>query len=56
MQVQLEVCDLNECDFLETRFIEYPDLEAFNEDIIVNPETKKGLYDAVYENGQSACV
>ena len=42
MQVQLEVCDLNECDFLETRFIEYPDLEAFNEDIIVNPETKKG--------------
>jgi len=24
MQLQMETCDLNECDFLETRFIEYP--------------------------------
>ena len=23
MQIQMEVCDLNECDFLETRFTEY---------------------------------
>ena len=23
MQLQLEVCDLNECDFIETRFVEY---------------------------------
>ena len=23
MQIQMETCDLNECDFLETRFIEY---------------------------------
>ena len=28
MQVQMEVCNLNECDFLETRFTEY---ESFNE-------------------------
>ena len=28
MQVQMEVCDLNECDFLETRFLEY---ETYNE-------------------------
>jgi putative phage-type endonuclease len=40
MQVQLEVCDLNECDFLETRFIEYPNEEAFTLDI--KPEVKKG--------------
>ena len=32
MQLQMEVCDLNECDFLETRFVEYADLEAFQSD------------------------
>ena len=42
MQVQLEVCNLNECDFLETRFIEYSDEEAFTTDNIINPEVKKG--------------
>ena len=29
MQVQMETCDLDECDFLETRFIEYENEEAF---------------------------
>jgi predicted phage-related endonuclease len=29
MQLQMEVCDLDECDFLETKFIEYPDTVAF---------------------------
>ncbi len=32
MQIQMEVCELNECDFLETKFIEYEDFEEFNED------------------------
>lgn len=32
MQLQLEVCDLEECDFLETRFKEYVDDTAFMED------------------------
>ena len=32
MQVQMEVCDLNECDFLETRFIEYDNYHDFNND------------------------
>lgn len=32
MQLQLEVCDLKECDFLETRFIEYENEEEFLED------------------------
>lgn len=32
MQIQMEVCELNECDFLETRFIEYEDLEEFEKD------------------------
>jgi hypothetical protein len=29
MQLQMEVCDLDECDFVETRIIEYPDEDAF---------------------------
>ena len=32
MQLQMEVCDLDECDFLETKFIEYPDRHTYNED------------------------
>jgi putative phage-type endonuclease len=32
MQLQLEVCDLDECDFLETRFKEYADYADFMSD------------------------
>ena len=32
MQLQMETCDLNECDFLETKFIEYEGEEDFNND------------------------
>jgi putative phage-type endonuclease len=32
MQLQMETCDLNECDFLETRFIEYDTYKGFIED------------------------
>ena len=32
MQVQMETCDLDECDFLETRFTEYENEEAFYAD------------------------
>jgi len=32
MQLQMETCDLNECDFLETSFKEYYDEEAFKND------------------------
>ena len=32
MQLQMEVWDLPECDFLETRFISYENEEAFNKD------------------------
>ena len=33
MQLQMEVCELNECDFLETKFTEYPDYTSFLFDI-----------------------
>jgi putative phage-type endonuclease len=29
MQLQMEVCDLDECDFLETKFTEYPDYSSY---------------------------
>jgi len=32
MQLQMEVCNLNECDFLETRFKEYDSLEEYIND------------------------
>ena len=32
MQLQMEVCDLDECDFLETRFVEYPDYISYLDD------------------------
>ena len=32
MQLQMEVCDLDECDFLETKFIEYPDFISYKDD------------------------
>jgi len=32
-QIQMEVCDLDECDFMETRFLEYANADAFYEDV-----------------------
>ena len=32
MQQQMEVCDLDECDFLETKFTEYVNEDEFNKD------------------------
>lgn len=32
MQIQMEVCQLDECDFVETKFIEYENVEDFEKD------------------------
>ena len=32
MQLQMEVCDLDECDFLETKFVEYDDYQSYLND------------------------
>lgn len=32
MQLQMEVCELDKCDFLETRFLEYEDKKTFDND------------------------
>ena len=41
MQIQMEVCNLNECDFLETRFKEYETCEEFMEDTSTNEKDEK---------------
>ena len=42
MQLQMEVCDLDECDFLETKFIEYPDFTSYKNDTI-SVDKMKGI-------------
>jgi putative phage-type endonuclease len=46
MQLQMEVCQLNECDFLETKFIEYLSYEEFIEDGEFN-FSKDGKYKGI---------
>jgi hypothetical protein len=41
MQLQMEVCDLDECDFLETKFVEYENYQAFLDD---TETTNKGMF------------
>ena len=43
MQIQMETCNLNECDFLETRFIEYPDYNEFINDPDFIENTTSGV-------------
>ena len=50
MQVQMETCDLDECDFIETRFKAFDTEEAFYED---TSENQKGVYLCFVENIKS---
>lgn len=47
MQVQMEVCELNECDFLETRFNEYETDEDFYNDGATFQKTKDNNYKGI---------
>jgi putative phage-type endonuclease len=44
-QLQMEVCDLDECDFLETKFVEYPDSASFFND--GQEKTEKNEYKGI---------
>lgn len=47
MQLQMEVCDLDTCDFLETQFIEYEDMNSYINDLKYNESGNlKELVDA----------
>jgi putative phage-type endonuclease len=50
MQLQMEVCNLNECDFLETRFNEYDNFTEFENDNLT--EYKGIIMLFMNENGQ----
>jgi len=52
MQIQMEVCDLDECDFLETQFNEYNNEEEFNADFNVS-SYHKGIILYFSDNGKS---
>jgi len=42
MQGQLEVCDLEECDFLQVKIEEYRDVKEYESDVMVNDGLKNG--------------
>lgn len=55
MQIQMEVCNLNECDFLETRFIEYENEEEFLKDgsyRLTHQGKQKGIIMYFIKDGQ----
>jgi len=43
MQLQMEVCDLDECDFLETKFVEYQTAYEFFKEIEIELEQSQQL-------------
>lgn len=47
-QIQMEVCNLEECDFVETKFKEY---DNYNEYIIDNTQNRKGIIIVYVDNG-----
>lgn len=56
MQLQMEVCDLDECDFVETKFTEYDYEEDFVNDQSennVNHPIKKGVICVFIKNNES---
>jgi putative phage-type endonuclease len=48
MQIQMEVCDLNECDFIETKFIELDNREEYDNE----KEKEKGIIIVFIKNNE----
>ena len=56
MQVQMETCDLNECDFLETQFLEYHNYDDFMSDgtfTMTEDNKQKGIMLLFNNNGNT---
>ena len=49
MQIQMEVCDLDECDFIETKFLEYDSYYDFMNDK-TRHNNDKGMIMVILEN------
>ena len=55
MQIQMGVCQLNECDFLETKFTEYEDKQSFDDDGSFNyskDKKMKGIFVYFIKDGK----
>lgn len=55
MQLQMEVCDLNECDFVETKFVEYENYNEYMEDgsgCFTNDHKYKGIIKVYVKNNE----
>jgi hypothetical protein len=50
MQIQMEVCDLEACDFVETRFKEYEHAEDYAQDVELDYQYRAAEYRAGDEN------
>jgi len=50
MQLQMEVCGLDECDFLETKFVEYENYEKFKDDSIIDIDTDDNEFTNLVES------
>lgn len=50
MQIQMEVCDLEACDFVETRFKEYENAEDYAQDVELDYQYRAAEYRAGDEN------
>jgi hypothetical protein len=50
MQIQMEVCDLEACDFVETRFKEYENAEDYAQDVELDYQYRTAEYRAGDEN------
>ena len=55
MQLQMEVCNLNECDFLETKFIEYNSYQEYVDDISNNNNLKGVICQFIKNNVPYYC-
>ena len=50
MQLQMEVCNLDECDFVETKFVEYDTVEDFEKD---KYKIEKGMIMVLIQDNQT---
>jgi len=49
MQLQMEVCDLDNCDFFETKFVEYSDRKSYEEDCKKEDSIENNIKEEVSE-------
>lgn len=50
MQLQMEVCNISICDFIQTKFYVYLSKEEFENDINVNENTYRGIIENYYND------